>query len=98
MALAWLESKVKRNRPQGFVGSNFFAEAAGSLLHFVRTPSHMKVKGNEEADASESGRQKHPDNKKRRSGIPSLIAHLWEEVGICPMHSPAASRTSSESP
>ena len=47
----------------------------------------MKVWRNNEADAwAESGRQKHPNNK-RRSEEPVHVAQLWEEVGLCPMHS-----------
>ena len=55
---------------------------AGSLLQFVWTPSHMKVKVNDRADSlAEEGRLQHPHNKKRR----------WEEVGLYPMRSDVSS-------
>ena len=55
-------------------------------MQFVWTPSHMKVRGNDEANAlAKAGRQQHPNNKKRRSAEPPPLVWLWEEVGICPM-------------
>ena len=54
------------------MGDDFsIAKGGGSLVQFVRTPSHMKVKGNDMPDSpAEEGRLQHPNNKKQRSAEP----------------------------
>ena len=40
-------------------------QGAGTMLKFIWTPSHMRVGGNDKADAlAELGKEMHPNNKK----------------------------------
>ena len=59
---------------------------AGSLVCFVWTPSHMKVKGNNTADSLAED----PHNKKWRSAKPQPV-QLWEDVRLCPIRSDVSS-------
>ena len=55
--------------------------AAGSHVVVLWTPSHLNVKGNDEADAlAEAGRAQHPHNKRRRQEEPA-----WSALGLSPM-------------
>ena len=68
---------------------------AGALLKFIWTPSCMRVGGNEKADElAETGREMHPNNKKRRGGS-DRVPRLWQDAGLSPMHTDVSSSKSS---
>ena len=57
------------------------------------TPSHVNVKGNDEADAlAEAGRAQHPRNKRRRQEEPA-----WAALGLSSMRSEVSSSSGGES-
>ena len=68
-------------------------QTAGSQLRFIWTPSHLQVKGNDEADArTEEGRERHSHNKRRWQQEP-----VWAALGLSPMRSEVSSSMTSSS-
>ena len=64
---------------------------AGVLVKFVWTPSHMRDGGNDKAnELAESGREMHPNNKKRR-GDSEHLPQLWQGAGLSPMRTDVSS-------
>ena len=59
----------------------------------------MKVKGNDikQMPLVGSGRQQHPNNKKRQSKEPAPLVQLWVDVGLIPMCSDVSFSVGSKS-
>ena len=59
---------------------------AGPLLKFIWTPSHMRMEGNDKADAlAEFGREMHPNNKKRK-GDANPVPRFWRDADVTDVH------------
>ena len=72
-------------------------ERAGDELQIHWIPSHLGVRGNDEADAlAEAGRLSHPDNDRPMAKRPR-VEPMWEDLGLEEMSSEVSSSERSES-